>query len=207
MLISPSSSFFSSFTSSSSLLSLFYTLWLFLHQCWLVVFHWSLNDRKSFWVSSSLLSVLATINNAVVCRVWILPLIFNSPSLSSKAFGTIPSTPITMGITVTFMFHSFLCSLARSKYLSNFLLSFIFTQWLARMAKSTRQLLFFFLSAPGIAIWQGLGDPFLSQNPCKFYAFIISIIILFDFFTSIRAFSEVWMIASSLSLSGLFQAF
>ena len=46
-----------------------------------------------------------------------------------QAFGTVPSVPIIIGITVTFMFHSFLCSLATSKYSSFFSLSLIFTQW------------------------------------------------------------------------------
>ena len=45
--------------------------------------------------------------------------------------------PITIGITVTFMFHSFFCSLARFSYLPFFSLSFSFTLWSVWTAKST----------------------------------------------------------------------
>ena len=86
-----------------------------------MVFQWSLNDSKSPQVSRTLLSILSNVNNAVVWIVSTRPHIScgrNNPLL------TVPSTPITIGITVIFMFHSFFCSLARSWYLSLFLLSF-----------------------------------------------------------------------------------
>ena len=52
----------------------------------------------------------------------------------------------TIGITVTFIFHSFFSSLAKSKYMSLFLLSLNFTLWSAKMTKFTiRQILFSFL--------------------------------------------------------------
>ena len=50
----------------------------------------------------------------------------------------IPSAPITIGITVTFMFYSFFSALARSKYKSIILFSFIFTLWSSGMAKFMR---------------------------------------------------------------------
>ena len=53
--------------------------------------------------------------------VLILPLISNYPILFSKPLGTIPSVPTTIGITITFLFHSLFSSLTRSKYLFNFL--------------------------------------------------------------------------------------
>ena len=46
---------------------------------------------------------------------------FNNPSM------TVPRLPITIGISVTCMFHNFLISLARSRYLSFFTFSFNFT--------------------------------------------------------------------------------
>ena len=114
----------------------------------LMVFHWSLSDSKSPQVFRTLLSILADFNNAVLRVVSILPPISNSSSPPSKPLGTVPSAPITKGITVTLMFHNFLCPLARSKYLSLFSLSFFlffFTPWFFRTAKSTkRQILFFF---------------------------------------------------------------
>ena len=65
---------------------------------------------------------------------------FNNPLVAvSKA-------PVTIGIIVTFMFHSFFNSLARSRYLSFFSHSFSFTMWSAGTIKSTiSQVLFFFL--------------------------------------------------------------
>ena len=58
-----------------------------------------------------------------------LPLIsiFFSPLF--KPFGIVSRTTNTILIIVTFMFHSFFCSLARSKYFFMFSLSFILTPW------------------------------------------------------------------------------
>ena len=85
------------------------------------------------------------LNNAIVWVVSTRPLISKSSTLSSNPSVSILSILTTTGITVTFMFHSLFSSLARSRYLSFFLLSFSFTQWLAGTAKSTiRQVLLFF---------------------------------------------------------------
>ena len=70
-------------------------------------------------------------------------------SKSSRPFNNpwviVPKEPITIGTIVTFMFHSFFNSLARSRYLSFFSLSFRFILWSAGTAKSTiLQILFFF---------------------------------------------------------------
>ena len=46
------------------------------------------------------------------------PLISKSSSSFIKALVTLPSVPITIGITVTIMFYSFFISLASSRYLS-----------------------------------------------------------------------------------------
>ena len=88
-------------------------------------------------VSRTLLSILTDLNSVVVRMVLILPLICNSFNLLAKPLETIPSTPSTIGITITFTFHSYFSSLARSKYLSIFS-SFIFTLWSAGTAKSIR---------------------------------------------------------------------
>ena len=62
---------------------------------------------------------------------------------------TVPKAPIRIDIIVTFMFHSFFNSLARSRYLSFFSHSFSFILWSAGTAKSTilpiLSFLFFFL--------------------------------------------------------------
>ena len=59
---------------------------------------------------------------------------------------TLPKAPITIGIIVTFMFHSFFNSLSKSRYLSFFSHSFSFILWSAGTAKSIiLQILFFLL--------------------------------------------------------------
>ena len=111
-----------------------------------MVFHWSLSDSKSPQVSWTRLSILAVLSNVVV---WI---VFTRPptSKSSRPFNNplviVPNALITIGTIVTLMFHSFFNSLARSRYLSFFSLSFRFILWTAGTAKSTiLQILFFFL--------------------------------------------------------------
>ena len=99
-----------------------------------MVSHCSLRDRKSPQVSRTLLSILADLNNAVVWVFSTRPLIFKSSSLCTNPLVTVPRTPITISITVTFRFHNFFNSLARPRYLSFFLLSFSFTQWSAGIA-------------------------------------------------------------------------
>ena len=103
---------------------------------WLVVFPWSPSNSK---FSRILLSILVNFNTAVICMVSILPLISISFGLFTKPLGTVPSTSTINSITVILMFHSFFSSLARSKNLSVFLLSFIFIRWSAGNAKSTRR--------------------------------------------------------------------
>ena len=110
-----------------------------------MVFLWSLNDSKSPQVSRTRLSILAILSNAVV---WIV----STRSLTSKSFRpfnnplvTVPNAPITIGTIVTFMFQSFFNSLARSRYLSLFSLSFRFILWSAGTAKSTILLILFLL--------------------------------------------------------------
>ena len=72
-----------------------------------MVSHWSLNDNKFPQVSRTFLSILANHNNAVVWIVSTRPLISKSFILYPSPLVTVPSAPITIGITVTFTFHSF----------------------------------------------------------------------------------------------------
>ena len=73
-------------------------------------------DSKSLSVSWSLLCILTHPGNSLIKMVSILPLISNSSRPLSNPLGTVPSAPITIGITVTSIFHSILTSLARPKY-------------------------------------------------------------------------------------------
>ena len=91
-----------------------------------MVFHWSLKDSKSPQISQTLLRILAVINNFVVWMVSPRPLISKSSSHFNNPLVTVPKTPITISIMVTFMFHSFFNPLARSRYISFFSHSFSF---------------------------------------------------------------------------------
>ena len=94
-----------------------------------MVSQWSLGDRKSPQVSKTFLSILTDLNNAVVWLVTTHLFIFMSSSPCINPLVTVLSVSITIGIIVTFMFHSFFfSSLARARYLSFFPLSFIHTQ-------------------------------------------------------------------------------
>ena len=85
-----------------------------------MVFHWSLSDSNSPQVSRTRLRILAVLSNAVVWIVSTRP----PTSKSSRPFNNplfiVPKAPITIGKIVTFMFHSFFNSLARSKYYPSF---------------------------------------------------------------------------------------
>ena len=130
--------------SELQLFLLFYSFESSSHQTELMVFHWSRSDSKSSHVSSTLLSILENLNIAVVWMVSNRPLISKSTTSSTNPWVTVLRVPITIGITVIFTFHSFFSSLARSRYLSLFLLSFSFTLWSAETVKSTIRLVLFF---------------------------------------------------------------
>ena len=94
-----------------------------------MVFHWSLSDSKSPQVSRNRLRILAVLSNTVVWIVSTRP----PTSKSSRPFDNplviVPNAPITIGTIGIFIFHSFFNSLARSRYLSFFSLSFWFIMW------------------------------------------------------------------------------
>ena len=106
---------------------------------------WNLNDSKSPQVSRTLLSILSDLNNVVVLKVITCLMISKSSTPFIKPLGIVPSAPITIGITVTFMFQRFFLVLWQvlGIYRSwRFLL--FFSLWTAGTAKSTiRQVLFF----------------------------------------------------------------
>ena len=120
-------------------------------------FHWCLSDSMSPQVSRTGLSILAVLSNAVVWIVSTRPL----TSKPSRPFNA----PITIGTIVTFMFYSFFNSLARSRYLSFFSLSFRFILWSAGTAKSTiLQIPFFYWLLWGLVFWAGLGVIMLKSH-------------------------------------------
>ena len=70
-------------------------------------FSWSLSDSKSPQVSTTVLSILAVFNNAVVWIVSTRRPISKSSRHFNNPLVTVPIAPITTGTSVTFMFHSF----------------------------------------------------------------------------------------------------
>ena len=108
-----------------------------------------------------------------------------STSKSSTPFSnplvTAPNAPITIGIIVTFLFHSFFNSLARSRYLSFFhILSILFCGQPRHQipyffgcftpAKSTfLHILFFCWLLFGLVFWRLLGDPCVCQSYYYYY--------------------------------------
>ena len=83
-------------------------------------FYWSFSESKSPQDSMTLLSILVVLNNVVVWVVSTRP----PTSKSSRPFNnpliTVLKLPVTIDIIVTCMFHSFMNSLAWSRYLSLF---------------------------------------------------------------------------------------
>ena len=72
-----------------------------------MVFHWSLSDSKSPQVSRTLLSIQTVLNNTVVWMVSTRPPTSKSSNPFNSPLVTVPNAPITIGIIVTFIFHSF----------------------------------------------------------------------------------------------------
>ena len=75
-----------------------------------MVYH---SDNKSPQVSRTLLSILADLNNAVVWMVFTFPLISKSSSPCINPLVTVLRTPITVVITVSFMFLRFFFQFSR----------------------------------------------------------------------------------------------
>ena len=93
-----------------------------------MVFHWSLSDSKFPQVSRTLLNILAVLNNVVV---WIISTrlpTFKSSRPFNNHLVIVPKAPITIGIIVTFMFHSFFKIIlqGRGTYPSFHILSVLF---------------------------------------------------------------------------------
>ena len=146
-----------------------------------MVFHWSLSDSKSPQVFRNRLSILAVLSNAVVWIVSTRPLTSKSPRPFNNPLVTVPNAPITIGTIVTFMFPSFFNSLARSRYLSFFSLSFRFILWSAGTAKSTiLQILFLLLIIMRSGLLAGikwsvcmLKSHWSLCEPCEFFTLVV----------------------------------
>ena len=138
-----------SFVSSSVLFLLRYSFLFFYLSSQLPIF-WSISrfiiiySLRVFHIS---VSILAVLNSAVVWMVCTHPPTSKSFSPFNNPLVTVLKAPITIGIFITFMFHSFFYSLAKSRYLSFFSHSFSFILWSDGTAKSTiLQILFLIFS-------------------------------------------------------------
>ena len=135
---------------------------------------------KSLQVSRTLLCILADFYNAVVWMISVLPLMPRYHSPLFRRLWTILRKPIKIVTIITFMFLRFFSSLARSRYLSIFLLSFIFILLSAGTAKSNR--LQFFSLILGLVFGSELRDSFVFQS---FRAFLV----LYSFCESLLVFT------------------
>ena len=100
-----------------------------------MVFHWSLSDSKSPQVSRTFLGILAVLNNVVFWMVSTCPLISKSSSPLNNPLVTVPKAPITIGIVVTFMFHSFFLFPNKVQVL---ILLFIFFQFYSVVSRDSQ---------------------------------------------------------------------
>ena len=123
-------------------------------------------------VSGTPLNIQADLNNNDFWMVFTRPRIFNSFSPCINPLETVPSAPITIGITVTFQFHSFFTSLARSRNLSLISFSSILPcdqpGWLS---SQFGKLSFSCWLSLDHVIWPRLNYLFVFQNPrevCEF---------------------------------------
>ena len=128
-----------------------------------MVSHWSLSDSKCPQVSRILLRIQADLNNTVVWIVSTRPLISKFSSLRTNLLVSVARAPIINGITITFIFHNFFNSLARSWYLYFFSFSFNFTLLSARTQFG--RFSFSCWLGLGLVFCLRLGDPFVFQNP------------------------------------------
>ena len=145
-----------------------------------MVFLWNLSDSRSPQISRTLLSILADHNNAVVSMVSTHPVISKSPRPCINPLVSVLRALITIGITVTFMFHRFFQ--LPSKVLVLFLL-FPFVQFHFVVYQDSKVLFFLFLFfiflsffffffffffgwvLLSLVVSLRLGDPFICQNP------------------------------------------
>ena len=100
-----------------------------------MVFHWSLSDSKSPQLFRTLLHVLTDPNNAVVRMVSTGPLISKSSTPCTNPLMTVPSAPITIGITATVKFHSFFQFLSKVQVLISL---FAFLQYYSMVCRDTK---------------------------------------------------------------------
>ena len=134
-------------------------------------FHWSLTDSKFPQVSRTLLSILAVLNNAVVWIVSTCPPTSKSSSPFSNPLVIVPKAPITIGMIVTRMFHSFFQFPSKVEVL---ILLFTFFQFYSVVSRDSKvdyfaSSLFCYWLLLSLVFGPRLGDPFVCQSPIGVY--------------------------------------
>ena len=89
-----------------------------------MVFHRSLSDSKSPQLSRTRLRILAVLSNVVVWIVSTHPTTSKSSRPFKNPLVIVPNAPIAIGRIVILIFLTFFNSVARSRYLFSFALSF-----------------------------------------------------------------------------------
>ena len=141
------------------LLLLLLLLQSFWHQRQLLVFHWSLRDSKSPQVSRTLLSIVAVLNNFVVWMFSTRLPTYNSSCSFNNPLVTVPKAPITIGIIVTFMFHSFSIPLkGRGTYTSFHFLSVLLYGLPGQQTRQFCKFFFFFFFVDNYNVWSSDRD-------------------------------------------------
>ena len=155
------------------------------HNCFfffinLKVFHASIN--RWFFAGqhvSSSLSILAHLRNIVVWMVYTRPLISQTSRLCTNPLVNEPRAPITIGITLTFMFHSFSVLWQGSGTYPSFLFLSVLHcgqvgQQSSQFGKFSLSLSFFFFFfcwlSFGLVVSPRLSDPSVAQNSREFSA-------------------------------------
>ena len=136
-----------------------------------MVFHWNLSHSKSLQVSRTILSILVVLSNAVVWMVSTrLPTSKSSSPFSNPLF-TVPNAPITIGMIIICMFHSFFQFSSKVEVL---ILLFIFFQFSSMVSPDSKVdyfasslFLFWLLLSP--VFWSRLGDPCVCRSPMGVY--------------------------------------
>ena len=114
----------------------------------------------------TLLSILADRNNVTVLIASSRPLISKSSIPCTNPLMTVSSTSITIGITVTFIFHSFsVLKQGRDTDISFSFLSLLLCYLLGQQSPLFGRFSLFCWLSPGLVVWPRLNDPFVSPNP------------------------------------------
>ena len=129
----------------------------------MIVFHWSLIDIKSPQVSRILLTILAVLNNAVFLMVSTRPVISKSSSPFNNPLVIVPKAQITIGIIVTFMFHSFFHFPSKVEVI---IILFTFIQLYSVVSWGS---FFFCWLLYGLVFCPRFGDPSVCQSLIRVY--------------------------------------